>query len=521
MSDTLHTLIEAWSKMRRSDDPYGSVEGFAEEGYGDLWPYAIVHDQIESGWCDDDYRGALALNLARAYRPDHHALAAFVTLGGKWPANNATTALNLLVLAHRVALSSERWLDKFLSHAALECLKHGLRDPRSVVSEEAANIMGGLGPHHFATATSQDLPPLRDLADGVLRRIDQRDLAAFLQDRVETVLADASQAVATDGIGEADARRMLNELDPQWARMARTNNDIEPLATLRTHVMALAWRFASRVPTAIQVVYVYPAKSKKGEYQGWSIIEPWFAVVRSMMDSVKLSFVPVSAAGGSLLVTLRVEADQEDEDLISSKLRAARREPLTSRAAEDLSDMLRLQGVKIRVAHVETDLASASIVLGPEGSGVTQAPLRSRRLATSEIPQANELERMFDLVDRVASAEEVTRASIGVTTDRQVQYYKAASRLLSLLAEPTDALTRVGWLLHVAKGEDRYRRVCTAFEASSCGQSWIEWASATKLSDIPANSGEAFLADRSELTGDTVSRRASTINRWLEKLRRY
>jgi hypothetical protein len=183
--------------------------------------------------------------------------------------------------------------------------------------------------------------------------------------------------------------------------------------------------------------------------------------------------------------------------------------------------MLSAQGVKIRVAHVETDLASASIVLGPQEVGVTRAPLRSRRLATGEIPQANELERVFDLVDRVAAGEAVTRESIGVTTDRQVQYYKAAGRLLSILAEPTDALTRTGWLLHVAQGDERYRRMCAAFEASSCGQSWIEWAGKTKLSEVPPKSGEAFLADRSELTGDTISRRASTINRWLAKLRNY
>lgn len=532
MSATLHSLIEAWLSKRRPDDPYGSVEAFAEGESSGLWPYAIAHEQIDLGEYDGDYRGALALNLAKSYRPYEHALAALVTLGGKWPASNATSALNLLALAHRVAPSSGTWLDTFLSRASLECIKQGLSDPRAVVSEEAANILGGLGSYHFAGGAAQDVADLRELARAVVGRIDQPDVVVFLNDRVQTVLDDATNSLGTKGLCEADAAQVLKEMEPQWARIGHSSKDLEPLVTLRTHVTALAWKLASREPAAIQVVHVYSnrAKDKEQKHQGWSIIEPWFAVVRSMVQSVdnliegtaaSLDFVPVSAAGGSLFVTLRVVSDHEE--LIARGLRAARSKPvMTSAAAEELSDMLRLQGIKIRVAHIGRDLSSASLGIGPDGSGVAGTPLRSRKLETGEIPQANELERIFDLVDCVATGRLVTPDSIGVTTERQVQYYKAASRLLSLLAEPTDVLTRTGWLLHVAKGnEERYRRISTAFEASACGQAWLEWANATRLSEIPADSGEGFLADRSALAGDTVSRRASTINRWLEKLRQY
>lgn len=79
----------------------------------------------------------------------------------------------------------------------------------------------------------------------------------------------------------------------------------------------------------------------------------------------------------------------------------------------------------------------------------------------------------------------------------------------------------MGWLLHVAKGDDKFRRFRAAFEASACGQAWIEWAAGTRLSDVSRNSAEAFLAERSELTGDTISRRASTLNGWLDKLLEY
>ena len=115
----------------------------------------------------------------------------------------------------------------------------------------------------------------------------------------------------------------------------------------------------------------------------------------------------------------------------------------------------------------------------------------------------------------------MTTAAIGVTTERQVQYYKAAARLLAVVSTPPGELTRAGWLVYVAKGDDRYSRVRGAFEASPCGQAWIEWAQVSKLSDIPQNSAEPFLTERSELTGDTVGRRANTLNVWLDTLRRY
>lgn len=527
----LQSLIEAWSKRHKPDDPYGSVAGFAGGNAGSLWPYAVVHEQIEGGWSDDSCRGAIALNLAKAYNPHDHAVAAFATLGGKWPTSNATTALNLLLLAHRVTLSREKWIDKFLSRVSLECLRHGLRDPRPVVFEEAANIMGGFGKSHFTAATSDDLAPLRNLAMGVLDRIDEPELAAFLKQRVETVLDDAAGSVARNGIGEDDPRHLLRELDPHWSRLSSKPKDVEPLATLRTHVAALASRCAGTDPRAVQVVYVYPANGNT-TFQGWAVMDPWVDVVKSLLETKiegqrkpperKLAFETVDAMSGSLLVTLRVQADEGTQEAITKSLQNAKAAPdVDLGQLGDFGDLLRRRKIRVRVAHIDADGGSASIAIVPDAAESTAARYMSRKLTTHEIPQANDLDKIFALVECSFKGDAVTPTAIGVTTERQVQYYKAAARLLSLISTPGGELTRAGWLVHVANGDDKYRRLCTAFEASPCGQAWLEWANKSKLNEIPPNSAAPFLAERSQLTGDTISRRASTLNMWLEELRKY
>lgn len=263
-------------------------------------------------------------------------------------------------------------------------------------------------------------------------------------------------------------------------------------------------------------------------------MDPWFRFVRDLLPAEpeledgaktpprKLSFDTLYAAAGSLLVTLRVSSKTELDDSISRELRASKNKPLAG-AGADLIDLLTRGDLHVRVAHVEADLTSASRTFSPspKEDDAFMAPLRNRKLATIEIPQANELDRIITVVDCVAKKATVTPEDLGVSA-RQVQYYKAAARLLELITGTGDTVTRAGWLLHVAKGDDdRYRRLCAAFEASPCGQAWLEWAKVAKLKDVPENTAATFLAERSNLSGDTISRRANTLNVWWEKLRQY
>src|SRR4051812_16612302 len=117
MSAPLQQLADRWTAVR-SADAYASVERFVETADSPLWPYAVIAVEIESGW-SSDIRGALALNLIRDYVASEHELAAFITLSGRWPLDDATEALNLLALAHRANAVDKSPLSMFLSRAAL------------------------------------------------------------------------------------------------------------------------------------------------------------------------------------------------------------------------------------------------------------------------------------------------------------------------------------------------------------------------------------------------------------------
>lgn len=522
--------------MRNDGEPYDVLPRFAND-HGVLWPYAVAYDQIESGWVDSRYVGALALQLARSYKPRDHGLAAFIVLSCKWPSADTTSALNLLGLAHRVAASSHPWLDRLVGHAALQCLKAGLCDPRSIVSEGAANVFGGLGDHHFSTARPDDIDTLRTCADQVLEAIDQREIATLLSERIRHVL-DGVGSRSPSAIADVGASSMIREIESCWPVIAPSKHDLAPLAALKSHVTALAWRFETRGPGAVQTIYVYSDHAGAAVEDGWAIVAPWSATVRSMLGRAqlrrhaelgkrkakpaKVQFRTMDAMSGSLSITMRVETDEGLQADLTTTLRSGEGVIDDGEAVgdlDDLRDLLRNNNLHVRIAHVEADGNSASIAISP-----TEEPAKmiysSRKLKTGEVPQANEPDRIFALVDCIAKNQAVTAESLGVV-ERQVQYYKAAARILELVTPAPVQLTRTGWLLHVATGDDKYRRFRATFESTPCGQTWIEWAKGTKLSDVPLGSAVEFLTERSELSGDTISRRASTLDGWLKLLRSY
>ncbi|WP_437324087.1 hypothetical protein [Sorangium sp. So ce381] len=509
--------VEAWDSIRaRTAAPYVAVEEFASDKTAKgLWPYVVISDLLQSGW-DDALCGAVALNIAQPEVKPEHLLAAFLLLAGQWPAE-PTTALNLLSLAHRIPYVDSP-LGKFISRATVWCLRNGLTDSQPLVAEEAVNILGGLGAYHLSAVSSSDVAVLHGLAENALSKMDDADLADALRSRVEVVLDDAPEHGRID---ENDARHLMATLEEMWPRLDRALGD-DLLRELRTRVRALAWTTVT--DRDVHVVHVEDARGQDDKSSSaWGIIEQWIAVLRSALgDECQFSFAPLDVASGSLIVTFRVDADDKVREAISTQLRDAKHGLLSSTAAESLAKSLQSRNLRIHVTHVEDDHAPTSIDVNPDKAAGPSAPASfgSLKLTTGQIPQANDWDKIFMAVDCVASNEAVTEESIGVSTRRQVQYYRAAARIAGLLT-PTEELSRTGWLVHVAIGEERYRRACWAFEASECGQAWIEWSNGIRLSDVPPNSAAKFLADRSELTGDTIERRASTLNRWLETLRPY
>ena len=535
---SLRKLIDLWNASEPAD-PYEATEAFAASARTDLWPYAIVHEQVASGWANEALTSALALALSASSRPAH-SMAALATLGARWPHQDVTAAINLLSLAHRATLTSEDRLRPFLSRAATACLERGLRDPRRIVAEEAVNVLGGLGSHHQMEPRHRNL--LAQLSEKVIAAMDDNGLAALLAERTKRSL-DSTDSLQ---LRAEDARRLVTEQWP-WERLG-AGADFRPAARLKTYLTALVWRSATDSDSAIQVVHLHALEPDRP--QGWGAVDAWTSAIQSGVteererspDSARpasgprapghrggarhrdpashLHFEPLSAAGGSLVFVLRIDADPRMLDAVATVL--GREDPSAHHFQFDVvSAFVRRHGLLLHATHVATDGTPTSVAIGGQAANEMPAD-HPRKVGTKDIPQANEVDRLFVVADCAATGAPITPAALDVTTERQVQYYKLAARNLGLLSEFSEELTATGWLLHRAREPDeRLTRLRAAFEASLCGLAWIEWSNGRRLADVQEGTAERFLGERSELTGTTIPRRASTLERWLKRLRDF
>ncbi len=132
------------------------------------------------------------------------------------------------------------------------------------------------------------------------------------------------------------------------------------------------------------------------------------------------------------------------------------------------------------------------------------------RLPSNVIPQADNPRILVGAWALVARGEPCDADSLGIHP-RQVTYYRAALRILGLSDEdlvppPLGADKRIA--------EDAIAHLKVRFEDSECGRAWIEWSSVTRIEEVDPQTAMAFLSARSDLSGTTLERRATTLSRW-------
>jgi hypothetical protein len=146
----------------------------------------------------------------------------------------------------------------------------------------------------------------------------------------------------------------------------------------------------------------------------------------------------------------------------------------------------------------------------------TEATAR-RTIDSRDIPQANDLDRVFRIVEMVANHEELDAQALEITP-RQVAYYRRAAKVLGFLTE-SDELTAAGRLTARLGAEDRLRVTVVHFESSRCGDAWIQWSGGRTLLDVDPYSAADFLRQSvPNLTGETTGRRAQTLIGWYKTL---
>lgn len=143
-------------------------------------------------------------------------------------------------------------------------------------------------------------------------------------------------------------------------------------------------------------------------------------------------------------------------------------------------------------------------------------------LDSSMVPQANSLDLVKMYVDALKKNSVVTTDDLnGLTTSRQVLYYKDACRILNLVKD--GYLTPQG--LRVAELNTRSEWLAiikTEFENSYCGYLWMKSQNVSSITDITdEKSAIQFLKERATgLSENTSERRAKTLINWLREFKR-
>lgn len=144
------------------------------------------------------------------------------------------------------------------------------------------------------------------------------------------------------------------------------------------------------------------------------------------------------------------------------------------------------------------------------------------RITNRDVPQANEIEKVFQAVDAVLAGRKATVDDIeGITSPRQVNYYLQAARLLGFLDEDNQATSRARSLVGISL-EQRLALTAVFFEDSTVGRAWRTWDGKDRLSAVEPESAQEFLeVCVIGLNPTTIKRRASTLREWQTRLARY
>lgn len=263
----------------------------------------------------------------------------------------------------------------------------------------------------------------------------------------------------------------------------------------------------------------------------------WIAALDGLTDGMS-QFVPVAAGVGSFIVKFQIQRADHDFHQVTAALReladigAIVAQPRV-RAVRSKEQLKRLDTVR-HVVELLSALAEADAVLEVTTQLNEEDPIAfdlqvpskqllhaaqnvsATRIPSGDVPQANDLEKVFRFVELVHSGEYPSPESLDVV-GRQVNYYRRAAEILGYLKD--GRLTPGGRLLARASKAGQWQSALERFTASDVGSAWIEWCEASTLFEIDPTSAADFLSDvTSGLSEATVKRRAASLESWHAQL---
>lgn len=514
------------------------VDLIAQESDRVVWPYRAVLAAREH--FDDAAFSANFVHLLSAnYSHDAHWPVGVWLLARGW--TDASLAVNLLSLVQRVSTATAHWSGKpLVARLVTATIERALSSADDLITFDALNILGGLDGSDLSFRSEVERTKLEEKIQLLTSDIDDEAVSAFLLDR-------ATRAVVSGGVKQnlptsldAFCYELANHLQDHLARASDEDVPWQVLSAENAHIIGTirtALEATSGVQTAPGAVL---ARASASESESVPISAAAMRVVTHALDLLgsiveSVLFQPRMLSVASVQGVFLAENASDDETPGTA-----------STSVPQAIKILRDRIVDARDLHVQTQLHQVVATLkqhrltlvlegyGPDGSverlaitpaliagplSVTAAgadgAIELGKVPSLDVPQADEIERVFRVVELLAAGEELTGASLGNVNKRQVDYYKHAARILGLVTNYY-ALTPAGErVARLSTRDERLVRSAILFETSVVGRAWIRWKGVDSIMGLNPDHAREFVEQATLVTGDTIGRRATTLRTWV------
>ncbi|EPW5766475.1 TPA: DUF6575 domain-containing protein, partial [Salmonella enterica subsp. enterica serovar Havana] len=240
------------------------------------------------------------------------------------------------------------------------------------------------------------------------------------------------------------------------------------------------------------------------------------------------SLQPLNARYGSFAISLHAENLTKFEEFLAkvSELMIHKKDITSFLEEWDIDIKVFLNLLKaIENSSIDFELRSSAepekiIKIYKIDAEIYLSRLKKRALtyiSSIKVPQGNDIEKVFKLIDLKWNNEPVNAVSLNVEP-RLVAYYRQSAHILGFV-EYNGELTPQGQRIALSDNNTKYRITANAFEASECVWAWINHFDLTNIAEIDPNTAKDFLTERCPtLSGQTISRRANTLSSWWKQL---
>lgn len=319
------------------------------------------------------------------------------------------------------------------------------------------------------------------------------------------------------------------------------DSDLLPLPSDRLSVVSKAKKASKGKSEYRQELRVLRGNQSPKLSAVTAIFNSWWKLIKAIADSgdYELELYAEGARYGSFIIELST-SDAEASDFAIKRLKEfielsddaeslfglLKEEDIDPSLLEDFIETVANNDCQIEITTYRDNSRSVDYYISLEKGMLSGLLPRIRGisknfLGTDKIPQADELDRVFLLIDLASRFKQINSETMGGITDRQVSYYKHAARVLKFLDEQ-NCLTAAG--NYVASLDNKRRLITTAnqFGTSDCGWAWLSWSKVSTLSQIDKTTAANFLMDIAPgLSESTARRRAVTLKAWQQELAPY